>query len=233
MGANDMSKDEMIEGMSGATMEGVGNHPAALMRSTMREHRTPFPDHMSCAECGKTFDRPLHTGPRAWALRKYCSLSCAYIGMYGDLNTRFWAKVNKSGECWEWTAGADKQGYGRIRIEGKGILAHRFSYEQANGPIRDGALICHHCDNPACVRPSHLYAGTPKDNARDRMERGRVVSGNHAGEANASAKLTREQVVSMRSEMDDGRTCADVASEYGVSPNHASQIKNRKRWSHV
>jgi hypothetical protein len=86
---------------------------------------------------------------------------------------RFWSKVVKSDGCWEWTA-CTNTGYGIFALRRNGkrqILAHRFSYELANGPISDGLYICHRCDNPLCIRPDHLFAGTQADNMRDQSEK--------------------------------------------------------------
>jgi hypothetical protein len=72
------------------------------------------------------------------------------------LSERFWAKVDKSGECWLWTAGTSRKGYGAILVEGKGRAAHRVAYELVNGPIPEGMQIDHMCHTRACVRPDHL-----------------------------------------------------------------------------
>jgi hypothetical protein len=94
--------------------------------------------------------------------------------MRKTLSERFWEKVNKAGECWEWTACRHHQwGYGHVRVGGKLEAAHRVSWEMHNGPIPDGLLVCHHCDNPKCVRPAHLFLGTGTDNSRDMHAKGR------------------------------------------------------------
>lgn len=85
---------------------------------------------------------------------------------------RFWSKVSKSEGCWEWTA-ALRSGYGVFYADGRLHRAHRVSWEIANGPIAEGLLVCHRCDNRRCVRPDHLFLGTSTDNNRDMTEKGR------------------------------------------------------------
>lgn len=100
----------------------------------------------------------------------------------------FWSRVNKQNadECWLWTGFVDKGGYGKFKVGDyrvekiKSILAHRFSWELANGPIPRGKsshdyCILHRCDTPACVNPKHLFLGSQEDNIRDMIKKGRYV----------------------------------------------------------
>lgn len=101
----------------------------------------------------------------------------------GTLAARFWARVQKSEECWLWKGSLGSGGYGQLfthndahghsRMEG----AHRISWQLHYGAIPDGLFICHHCDVRACVRPEHLFLGTQKDNVRDMVDKGRNPSG--------------------------------------------------------
>lgn len=96
------------------------------------------------------------------------------------LEERFWEKVDKSGECWVWTAKAKSAfGYGMLQRGARGeglVMAHRLSYELHFGPIPNGLCVLHSCDNPPCVRPDHLHLGTKADNMREKVERGRAVT---------------------------------------------------------
>jgi hypothetical protein len=84
------------------------------------------------------------------------------------LDERFWPKVDKSGECWEWKAGRTAVGYGQICINNKMVLAHRVSYSMVHGPIPKGYDIDHICINRGCVNPAHLRLATRKQNMENR-----------------------------------------------------------------
>lgn len=100
--------------------------------------------------------------------------------MRKSVSERFWEKVDKSGECWVWTASTHHQwGYGHFKFRGKVAQAHRVSWEMHNGPIPEGLLVCHRCDNPPCIRPAHLFLGTDADNATDMVAKRRHYRGTH------------------------------------------------------
>lgn len=82
--------------------------------------------------------------------------------------------INKSTNCWEWTLSCDN-GYGRIKVNYKRMLVHRISYYIYKGYIPDNMFVCHHCDNPKCCNPEHLFLGTPKDNMQDCLKKKRMI----------------------------------------------------------
>lgn len=135
-------------------------------------------------------------------------------------------------ECWPWLGRKNRGGYGYLssRVQGRAwtLIATRVAFTVWNRPLLPGEIVCHHCDNPPCVNPAHLFAGTYKDNALDRDRKGRGVS--HKGELNYHAKLTEDQVKSIRM---DTRLNREIAADYGTSVPSITNIKNRKVWRHV
>lgn len=89
------------------------------------------------------------------------------------LAERFWEKVKKYNKCWEWIGYKDYNGYGKIHVNGKALLAHRVSFSINVEPVEQSIVIMHICDNPSCVRPDHLRKGTQTDNLRDMAKKGR------------------------------------------------------------
>jgi HNH endonuclease len=150
---------------------------------------------------------------------------------------RFWNKVNKTSDCWIWTASRNKKKYGCFKLKGKTELAHRISWEIHNGTIPDGMSVCHHCDNPPCVRPDHLFLGTNKDNVNDRISKKRFVDFNwlkpyqQAGEKNPSSKLCQIDVDSIRKLYSDGlMTRKELGLRYNVTRCCIDNIINKKSW---
>lgn len=152
----------------------------------------------------------------------------------------FWKHVAILGpeHCWEWQSYCRPAGYGQLTRRGAVRPAHRVSWELAHGPIPDGLFVCHHCDNPPCVNPAHLFVGTPRDNFTDMVIKGRerfhLREHPALGETNQNAKLTTEQVVAMRDEYAAGGvTQKQLAARYGISPALASFVVAGRAWQHV
>lgn len=141
-----------------------------------------------------------------------------------SVSQRFWDKVLFGDGCWEWTASKCSGGYGNFYYENGYIGSHKASWSISNGPIPEGLCVCHRCDNPACVRPSHLFLGSISDNAKDRDSKGR---GNRP-QLPVRAKLSPDQVREISTAEGSQR---DIASRFGVSQPCVSLIKRGLRWS--
>jgi len=166
------------------------------------------------------------------------------------LAQRFWAKVNKNGpvpthrpevgQCWLWTGARDDQGYGSIKEGGRGsrlLKAHRVSWALHHGKLSDSINVLHECDNPACVRDSHLFVGTFADNSRDAAAKGRTVYQAHPeriphGESAGGAKLSATDVEAIRKLRARGWTQRRIAGRFGVTQAAISLVLLGKTWKH-
>lgn len=153
---------------------------------------------------------------------------------------RFLAKVRKTSTCWLWMGGKNAAGYGSLIEGGRGsrrIGAHRLSYQLFVGPIPRGHHVCHRCDVPSCVRPDHLFTGTPRQNTLDMFDKGRHPgsrSQGRAGTENAMALLTGEDVAEIRRRYAAGSITQEaLAYEHKVSRGCVGDIVRRVNWKHV
>ena len=136
-------------------------------------------------------------------------------------------QVSPSG-CWEWTGGKS-HGYGQTRIHelwgSSPVYAHRLSALIEYGPIPSNLRVCHHCDNPKCIRPDHLFLGTDADNLGDMKAKGRSAF----GEKNGMTKLSDRDIEAIRLLVSNGFTQREIAKRYGISEGHMSTIVKGKR----
>lgn len=167
--------------------------------------------------------------------------------MDSTITERFWHKVSTApgqgpkGNCWEWRSSSRfVDGYGKFCIDGKNRRAHRVSWEINEGPIPDGEFVLHACDNPPCVRPSHLWLGDHQDNVNDRQFKGRQATGlkiwenrrSYAGTGNPRSKLTEAEVQAIRAnELEiPGSLLAEI---FYVSTSTISRVRNGQVYCNV
>jgi len=132
--------------------------------------------------------------------------------------------------CWLWTEALNGAGYGVANVSNKVERAHRLSFLAFKGSIPDGMYICHSCDEPSCVNPDHLFAGTPKQNMDDMRAKGRQVLGERRGQRNGSAKITDAQAVEIYKATDSNMV---LAAQYGITSTMVGYIRSGKNWAHV
>ena len=142
---------------------------------------------------------------------------------------RFWSKVDKSGDCWIWTAATDGRGYGKLGVDKKPLRAHRLSYQFAFGDIPEGLCVLHKCDIPICVNPNHLFLGTQADNMLDKTRKGRQ----QRGIMHPSAKLSENDVLNIRKLSSDGIRNFILAKLFEVHFATVSDIVLRRTWRHI
>lgn len=149
----------------------------------------------------------------------------------------FWRRVDKSGDCWIWQGGKDKDGYGKFQITmsrfgipvgwptpQRHIRAHHFAWELEHGTTSFGELIMHSCDTPACVNVAHMSIGTPKLNYDDAVAKNRHTY----GERNSILKSSDVIAILQSTERD-----AVLAIRFGVKPVTISAIRHRRIWRHI
>jgi hypothetical protein len=157
-----------------------------------------------------------------------------------NIKERFWPQVEKTENCWLWRGPVDGPGYGRLYLSKPGNKnfkegTHRISWELHNGPIPDGLWVLHHCDNPPCVRPDHLFLGTATDNIRDCVRKGRHRSNPPRGKQHPrwSAKLTVRDIAQIRELRLEGWSQDRLATMFSVTRSNISLILSGKTWPHL
>jgi hypothetical protein len=148
---------------------------------------------------------------------------------------RFWSKaVKRPSGCWEWTGNKIRTGYGRFSYgpadNFERPYAHRIAYTLVVGPIPEGLYVCHHCDNPSCINPDHLFAGTPAENIADMDRKGRRVTTSRKGERNGRSKLKVCEVEEIRRLRGLGVSGVLLSKMFKVSNPMIYYIANNKNW---
>jgi len=142
----------------------------------------------------------------------------------------FWSKVKKTDTCWEYQGSVGRDGYGKVCVDGMHWRAHRLAYFYTYGETGD-LLVLHHCDNPVCVKPEHLFLGTCKENTQDMLKKERDSL---VGSRNFNAKLTEEQVAVIKNLYSSGCfTHQQIADRYKVHRSTVTYILCGKQWKHV
>lgn len=164
----------------------------------------------------------------------YCSRACSATAIakktLAGRNDRFMSRIDKRGDCWIFTGRINKTGYGVFDANGRPQLAHRYMWTLRRGdPGR--LFVCHSCDNPRCVNPSHLWLGTAAANVRDMISKGRNSRLTvRTGAAVNTAKLSKKDVLIIRTSKEPSRV---LAATFGVTRAQINNIRSGRQWKHV
>lgn len=186
----------------------------------MQENLTKNPLHEGfCSDC----EIPIR---RKTGRCKPCS--CKFRN--DNFEWRFWNKVKKTPTCWLWIGGRFPKGYGMFTVKGIPRKAHRISWQIHNGSIPEGLLVLHHCDNPPCVNPKHLWVGTHQDNVDDSVSKGRRCKGENQWEA----KLSSSDILKIRKWYKSKKfTQSEMAKHFKVHLHSIENAIHRRTWAHL
>lgn len=164
----------------------------------------------NCGHCGEQFKATS-------GVAKFCSDRCHLL-----------ANVKHEGECWVRTIGLDKDGYSIVRLRGRRrVKAHRAAYEEFVGPVPDGQMVCHDCDNPPCINPQHLFLGSALDNKTDSVAKARHV---HGEGVYWKQKITEAQAKEI---LASDEPAPVLAKRYGLHRNSIYYLRKGKSWKHL
>lgn len=193
----------------------------------------PYMTDYVCETCGKPFRGEKRKPPRT---PRYCTRKCKPSPLPKppeDVRQYIEARITRTERgCWEWTGMRDKDGYGVAKVNGIQGRAHRVSWSAHREPVPRGLWVLHHCDNPPCCNPDHLFVGNASDNNFDTHRKGRARD--RRGENHYAAKLTAEIVATARADYASGRaSCRALARRHGVHFMTMHEALVGKTWRHV
>lgn len=159
------------------------------------------------------------------------------LNRFDSLEFAYDSQVIKNDGCWGWRGSITRAGYGQVIAVNKIEFIHRFSYQQHYGDLRVNDRVCHHCDNPICSNPRHLFKGTQKDNIQDCIRKGRFKKVpdifKAKGEKVSSSKLKEQEVIEIKKMIAQGMKNTEIASLFGVTHGNISCIRLGKTWKHI
>lgn len=171
---------------------------------------------------------------------KYCKKNNSNGESYCNFECRMKKyTLKKENGCWDWIGSKDKHGYGQFCIKANNnpkqrfVFAHRESYKFYKSKLSDDFVVCHHCDNPSCINPDHLWAGTQTENHKDMHNKGREGHGSAKGENTPVSKLKNQNITEIRSMYENGKSQQKIADIFGVTQGTISSILRKATWKHI
>lgn len=215
-----------IAGGHGSEVKGISNDFNATNPSSHSGQG------VKCAKrgCSSGVERSVHIGKvRSSKLRTPTTRHFSDISDSGFADY-FWSRVavGAPAHCWPWMLSSNGDGYGQIKVGGSYWTASRLAYVLTTGVAPKTLFVCHHCDNPICCNPAHLYAGTRSANERDKVKRGR--NNPARGERNHFSRLTATQVENIRRLFGQGMTNVSIGKLMGVHHSTISKIRTGNSW---
>ena len=156
-----------------------------------------------------------------------------------NIERRFFRYAIQQDGCWGWSGKGLCRGYPLIRTTTQSYRANRVSWMIHRGIIPEGMHVLHHCDNPICTNPDHLFIGTHLDNINDMIAKGRGVFQvapeklRHAGSEHGNSKLTEHDVIEIRNLRAGGMRQWEIAKRFGITRGNVGHIVRRQAWAHV
>lgn len=209
-------------------------------------------NNLICVTCGKEF--PFYQN-KGRPVPRFCSHECrGHTGFRPGgpiriseltaeeklerLKKSFEKHVIRQEGCWGWKGPIAKGGYPVMSCKPAigPDRGHRASWVIHNGPIPPGKFVCHHCDNPICTNPNHLWVGTHKENNDDKIRKCRdnyTMPPHKRGAENGASKLKEDQVLEIKKLILSGKSCYSICKDFGVSKQTILRIKNGVNWKHI